>query len=50
MTYLNIGAIKRHIFSQRHLAAGNDSMAGALVPAATLSTLELRQLVAAMVD
>ncbi len=50
MNCMNTGAARRHTVSPRKSSAGNESMERHRVFAAMLSTLELRRLVAAMVD
>ena len=50
MNHINTGAAKRHTISPRKSSAGNDTMAGHMTFSAMLSTIELRRLVAAMVD
>ncbi len=50
MNNIDTGAVKRHIISPRKSAAGNESAARHMPLSAMLSTLELRRLVAAMVD
>jgi hypothetical protein len=47
---MNTGAAKRHTISPRKSSAGNESMDRHMTFSAMLSTLELRRLVAAMVD
>jgi len=50
MNCMNTGAAKRHTISPRKSPAGNTSMERHMTFSAMLSTLELRRLVAAMVD
>jgi len=50
MNCMNTGATKRHTISPQKSAAGNQSMERHPTFSAMLSTLELRRLVAAMVD
>ena len=50
MNCMNTGAAKRHTISPRKSAAGNQSKERHPTFSAMLSTLELRRLVAAMVD
>lgn len=50
MNYMNTGTTKRHTISPRKNPAGNPSMERHPTFSAMLSPLELRRLVAAMVD
>lgn len=50
MNSINTGAAKRHTISPRKNPAGNESMARPMTFSTMLSTIELRRLVAAMVD
>lgn len=50
MNFMNTGAAKRHTISPRKNPTGNQSMERQPTFSAMLSTLELRRLVAAMVD
>lgn len=50
MNYTNTGAAKRHMISPRKVPASNAPMARHSTFPAMLSTIELRRLVAAMVD
>lgn len=50
MTCINTGAAKRHMISPRKASASNATMARQTPFSAMLSTIELRRLVAEMVD
>lgn len=50
MNFTNAGAVKRHTISPRKSSAGKDPMERHMAFSDVLSTRELRQLVAAMVD
>lgn len=50
MNCMNTSAVKRHTISPRKSSDGNQSMGRHPTFSAMLSTLELRRLVAAMVD
>jgi hypothetical protein len=50
MNCMNTGAAKRHTITPRKSSAGNEPMARQMILSAMLSTLELRRLVAEMVD
>ncbi len=50
MTCKNNGAAKQHTISPRKAVAGQESMERHMTFSAMLSTIELRRLVAAMVD
>ena len=50
MNCIHPGAAKRHTISPRKSPAGNEPMARHMTFSAMLSTIELRRLVAAMVD
>ncbi len=50
MNYMNSGAAKRHTISPRKNSAADESMDRNMTSTAMLSTLELRRIVAAMVD
>ena len=50
MNYINTGAIQRQTISPRRMAASNVPMVRQSTFSAMLSTIELRRLVAEMVD
>ncbi|MCB5425859.1 hypothetical protein H0274_11355 [Altererythrobacter sp. CC-YST694] len=50
MNSIDKGSARRHAISQRKNAAGNFSLASHMSMPSSLSTLELRRLVATMVD
>lgn len=50
MNFKNTGDAKRHIISPRKAAAGQQTMERHMTFSAMLSTIELRRLVAEMVD
>lgn len=50
MNFKNFGAAKRHTISPCNAVAGQDPLERPMTFSAMLSTIELRRLVAAMVD